>query len=426
MARHTVFVGADQGLRPDALGPVRVDIRGPQRKSWPDIDRPSAGGNIIYASGRLADVDAGQLGQIDHIKAIALAYETDWDLVRVIFAGSGDPELLGPGRVLRVPKGNRIARIEPVTPSPSTRLYDNALASGAPQPGCYGWAVDNATKQFYNGSANPLQNWAWHRIGSGPGFWQQAVPTTAPGALLAGYSLDGDGTAFARSSDGSPDGLWSFADYAESGAIGWRNPSALPLTGLAYVSGLPFDAHGNAGDATTPAVIRYSRYWANGKLRFGALSSLFYGRLALDLFDEDPGPDYIARLAPQRQITFGYISVAAGAAYPDQPLITVPLFNARRAEFLFDNTGPGNLYVNFYSPAPNDQIDDLLGVPDADPSLVPPFYTVPGGAIPNPGQAAIVLDPTIHPFGKIILGAAAGGAVIATGAVLTIHRSVTQ
>jgi hypothetical protein len=285
MSRRTVFLGAAT-QRP-------VDIRGPRRRSWPDIDS------------HLVQQQIG-LEELDGARAITLGYDSDWDLVRVVFMNTDDAEQLGPGRVLNCCDGNgrprRIARIEPIMPAPATRLYD---ATGL-------------------------------RRGLPPAF-------------------DGGGTVW-------PD-----------------------------------------------------------------LSPLFYARLAIDVFDTCPPPNYEPELAPARYISLADFVVGAGTSAsagppklpPQQPLITIPVVNARGVEFLFRNTGGSVLHALLVSPSATDAIDDVGGVWNTDPDH-PPEYAVVG-----PDESgSLVLDRPRHPYVKILVGSDTGA--IVSDAVLSVNRELDR
>jgi hypothetical protein len=375
-----------------------VDTRAPMRPSWPDVD----------INGVIADVGIGGLRDV---RALALGYETDWDLVRVWWTGGADPELLGPGRLLYVGRGQEVARIEPVIPAPATRLYDAsmyrqgvvaptaAVPLNAPYP-------NGAASINYTGTGT-INLYKWTGTTWGP------ATAVGPGPL-PGVSQNGAMTD--RPADYSIDQTWTLADLIIAGLI--LHPDGARISGTQIASQFAYDAHGNAGDTRMPGL---NPYLSN---RFGDLSPLFYGRLAIDgWWDECPSPDYQPRLAPQRFIRFGSIAVAAGAASPDQPLLTVPVINAQQAQFTFTNSGAGNVFAHFRSPLGIDGVTGINGIIEADPT---------GGASQQWGifssgtEGALVLDEINAPFLKVVLGADGGGATIPAGATLAITRTVDQ
>lgn len=374
-----------------------VDTRAPTRPSWPDVD----------INGVIADVGIGGLRDV---RALALGYETDWDLVRVWWAGGADPELLGPGRLLYVGRGQEVARIEPVIPAPATRLYDatnyrRGILAPTVAPPLQGTMPDGGAINFTGTGTINLYKWTGSAWGA---------PTVVnPGALPG---VNQNGNAHNRPADYSIDQTWTLADLIIAGLLVRPDGSAIPGTQIA--SEFAVDAHGNAGDVNQPGTLPYPYG------RFGDLSPLFYGRLAIDgWWDECPSPDYQPRLAPQRFIRFGSIAVAAGAASPDQPLLTVPVINAQQAQFTFTNSGAGNVFAHFRSPLGADGVTGISGIIEADPT---------GGASQQWGifssgtEGALVLDEINAPFLKVVLGADGGGATIPAGATLAITRTVDQ
>jgi len=405
MARRTVFVGAF----PKTL----VDTVGVARQSWPDID----------TKGILADL--ATVAQFKGARAIALNPETDWDIVRVYFSGRLDaPELLCPGRVLDVPPESLIKRFEPVIAAPATRLYpaSQQLLGDAPSPlvGAK-WKVELASSgsafQFKNvsGVSQLIYNWQDDGLGNLSYVTGDTIANNGHATAAAGsVTILANGAALAvRAADYSPDGIYNFADFMESGAITFTDGTS--ARGLAFVSQILRDDLGNPGDATNPTTKKYA-------FQFAPLSPLFFGRLAIDVFDE-ACVDYPPRLAPARQITFGAIALTLGAGVaPDTPIITFPTINAAGVEFLFSNpVGSGaNIFAQLVSPLASDAITGIAGVPDAPPPPAAQFVTIPAGQ-----EGSLVLDQAKHPFCKLVLGCD-HNVTIPAGAMLTIKRHVTQ
>lgn len=391
MARKTLYLGGDvEGVNPIANGLARP--------SWPDID----------SQGLLADPGAGRF---DGQKAIALAAATDWDLVRVKLAIAGE-ELLGPGRLLVLNPADSITTIEPVLPVLATRLYNaTAQRKGDVPPPDVRWAIDVSganVDKIRNVTAGVLNVWKWD--GS---TWGAPWATVAAGGVLlaavTGNPVHINGNALhERATDYSPDGVWSFADYAAKGAILFSDGSN--AGGLAYVTSFAFGNLGTAGDTTDPTPIHYGFRW-------GALTSQFFGRLAVDVFDGDC-VDWAPRLPPQRTLVLPAINLAmsAGGTFANQAILTVPAFNVDGAEFLFRNpTGSGvNIYATLVEPSTASSYNSIGGVTVTD---VPPTYaTIPDGA-----DGCVRMDAVRHPMVKILMGAS-GPVTIPAGAVLTLTR----
>lgn len=393
MARRTVYLGSNVTTRVDTRGGSMVPA------SWPDLD----------VNGNLAD--AG-IQQLQGARAIALAYDTDWDLVRVYLAGVVAPVLLGPGRILELPGGQRVQRIEPVTACPSTRLYDASQTRNGVGPSkatAQKWQVVGDVN-IQNVTAGPLTIYKWQNPG-----WD-AGTAIAAGANAPCFVAQ---NAANRPADYSPDKLWSFADYLEAQLL--VSGAGLTYNGQAFVSQLLMDMHGNIGDPTLPTTLLYGRYWAAGQLSQGALSPLFYGRLAIDVFDDDCYPRDAGRLAPARMMTLAAIAVAHGAAAPDTAILTVPIINAEGVEVLLKNTGANNLFAQLVSPHADDLITSAAGVPYTDATSGLAFATVPAGA-----ELSLVMATPRHPFVKLVVGADVGGTTIGADSLITVKRALDQ
>lgn len=394
MGRTTLYLGGDvEGVNPIA--------NGLPRPSWPDID----------SQGLLADAGAGRFA---NIKAIALAAATDWDLVRVKLAVAGE-ELLGPGRLLVIPDNDSISNIEPVLPVLPTRLYDATAQRKGDVPQLDArWSIDvsgGGVDHIRNVTAGTLNVWKWDG-----GAWVAFATVAAGGVVLAavtGNPVNINGNALhERATDYSPDGVWSFADYAAKGAILFSDGSN--ASGLSYVTSFAFGNLGTAGDTTDPTTVRYGFRW-------GALTSQFFGRLAVDVFDGDC-VDWAPRLPPQRTLVLPALNIAesGGGTFATQAIVTVPAFNVDGVEFLFRNpTGSGvDIYVALVEPSPASGYNSTSGVTIA---ATPPTYaTVPDGE-----DGCFRVDAVRHPMLKILMGAS-GAVTIPAGAMLTLTRRLDR
>lgn len=408
--RRTVFLGSTLERT--------VDIRGPLRRSWPDIDA------------KFFQYQAG-IEQLAGARAIALAYETDWDMVRVYFSGAADDtaELLGPGRVLSTVDDNGaprvIARIEPVMPAPATRLYDaESLRRGLVKPeasaitgvGGANWQNNDGVIYYgVNPDLSPI-------VPAPPTFtlykWNGSAwvfnATIAPGIGTVIPWSEADAGGHGRPVDYSWDRIFTVADYMFAGL-------AAPMQ-YVYRSEFPVDAHGNAGVTAQPAPVTQASFLppnAGGAVRFADLSASFYARLAIDVFDACPPAEYVPKLAPQRFITFPDLVLPGGSAEPTIALLTVPVINARGVEFLYRNdvASAGVVYGLLVSPMATESILDTEGVPNQETDQ--PFQTVGVG-----DSGSLVLDQPRHPYIKILLGSDLGATV--KGAVLSIKREMDQ
>jgi hypothetical protein len=396
MSRRTVFLGSNMDRT--------VDVRGPSRRSWPDIDA------------KYFQQQAG-IEALAGAKAIALAYETDWDLVRVYFSGAGDDaaELLGPGRVLSTAdsSGNprAIDRIEPVTPAPATRLYDaEALRRGhvKPDANAFSTKIRYADGDYFWEGVGELVLYKW----TGTAWAYHSSYPSDPNPVGRLPFSDMYGNAHGRAIDFSfdPDRAFTVADYVLAGLMeSAYNP---PLR-----SEFAVDAHGQPGDTAQPGTKRISG--AGGAVRYADLSPLFYGRLAIDVFDACPPADYIPKLAPERFITFPDIVVPAGGVAPSIALLTFPVLNSSGVEFLYRNDGAsaGALFTVIVSPTADQSIASIAGVPNTEADE--PFNTA------GPGDSdSLVLDEPRHPFCKILVGSDLGATL--KGGILTIKREMDQ
>lgn len=384
-----------------------VDVITPSAPSWPDIDVRGLAQDIVSPD-KLAGV-----------KALALSPWSDWDAVIVKYK-SGQQELLTPGRVLVLPASESIADFLPPTPMAPTRPYDATLQrSKRPDPSTLAgkWFVfTDGTYQIAPtgpaGGTRPLYQWD----GSEWTFYNNMANGAVP-FLPGSLSLALTNSVQPRATDWSPDGVWSFADYAENG---WLDGNNDPLNGLAYVS---YYALGNLGTPGDPVNYSTAQHFA---FRWAGLTPKFFGRLALDLFDGEC-VDWAPRMPPQRQLCFSQLNVTqltvnADPLLPQQVVVTVPAFNVRGVEFLFHNGSAHPVYVSLVSPstaipyAQPDGVTVLAGSPPVS------YATVPAGE-----DGSVVLDDVRHPFVKLVIGAGQqNGAFITAGALLTLTRRVTQ
>jgi hypothetical protein len=409
MARRTIFLGSSTS--------APVDTQGPLRPSWPDIG----------SDGVSNDTSIGALAQA---KAIALASETDWDIVRVWFGGGSSPELLIPGRVLFVPAGKTISRIAPVTPCPPTRKFPSAMIAtgGVPTfpPGVKLDCDIASPGTIHNRSGGPVTLYKWSvRRSSGPGG--ELSGTYDGGTIIAdgGVLVNVEAAAHNRPADYSLDKVWNLADLLQAGVL--RRTDGSAETRVPFASENVWDLHGNPGDPTQPTTMPYPRF--NAASRLADMSDRFFGRLALDVFEafpvaEEGGHPYRPRLAPARYVTFPQsIAVAAttGApATPDQPLVTVPTLNARSLEFSCRNDGNNDLYLLLVMPAYDDSILGVAGEPNTADAPAPQWLTLASGQ-----EGSLILDDIRQPYAKILVGANVGGTYMGS-ALLTIKREVIE
>ena len=390
MGRSTIFVGTQiQGTVPDTASESQV--------SWPDLD----------INGTIADI-VGQ-NKFDNVKAIALAASTDWDLVRVV-TKAGAIERVGPGRLLVLNKGDTIARIEPVMTIPPTRPYNGTLQRGQQQPpATSAWAFDVSTGYVRNVGAVTLQTYKW----SGSAW--VAFSTVASGATLissVGPTLTVQGAPLnERATDYSPDGVWSFADYAWFGSI--LNADGSSAKGVSFVGSKTLGNLGTPGDLTDPTTIKFAFAW-------GGLNPFFFGRLALDVFDSDC-PDWAPRLPSQRQLTLPAITLpnGGGAGPPNTAIVTLPAFNVSAVEFCFKNdSATSGVYACWVTPSAISSYSSLDGVTETDGTST--YDTVAPSS-----DGSVVLENVRHPLVKLLLGSQAGQ-TLAAGGVITLTRRFTQ
>lgn len=395
-----------------------ADLDGVQ-VSWPDKDLDfTVGGARLESSGTLITLQKERFGSI---RGIALAYDTDWDFVRIRNGSSGDAQLLGPRRVLHYAPGefDGQLKVESAFAVPSTRLYNAQLLAKyqgqKPDAAPAGRWVIQAADQFFKTLDGSLPLYYWSQ-----GAWRQrpvgndGPDITAPGAVEdSGMKANANDNVITRPADVSPDGVWSFADYMEAGFVIYD--SGATAAGVAYISGTALDSRGQPGSNGLATTITY----ALGSNRFSDMPSLFYGKLSLELWtDEDcPPHGYLPRLAPVRYVSLAAIAHAGGAAAPDTPIVTVPAANVERAQWLGRNTGAGNVFAQLVQPRAEDWIDQVNGVADIDPASGNPFAT-----IANAADGAVYLEEPAGPYVKLVIGADGGGATVAARSVLSLVR----
>ena len=400
MSRKTIFLGAPLEVTAPPAASSGYAALG-QRRSWPDID--SAGAFAAFPVSQFAGV-----------KALALAAATDWDLIVVKTAG-GNQEIVGPGRLLVLDAGDSIVDIQPITSWPSTRSYNGAMQRSGllPQPRS-DWFV-KASDGSYNimsagGPGVPLYNWngaAWVSVGptgSNPPFVPPSVTLNLNNTIL-----------LARATDYSPDGVWSFADYAENGAIISDNGSS--IKGLSYVASTPVGNLGTPGDLSSFTTVHFGFRW-------GQLSPLFFGALAVDVFD-DSCVDWAPRLPSQRQLTFPPIAVAGtgGPGVLSQVIMSVPCFNVESIEWVIHNSGASGggshaIYATIAEQTLDIPLTTAGGIPLTDGTT---FYDT----IAANDYGALVVSAVRHPLIKLLVGSD-GGANIVTGSTLTLTRRFTH
>ena len=398
MTRKTIMVGAQ--VEVPATNSSLNPLNGFALPSWPDVDTQQL----------FAPIDAAAFAAA---RAIALAPATDWDLVRVKLA-SGLAELLSPGRVLVLPPGDSVASFEPLIPIQATRLYNSQLQRTGAKPGALtNWVVttDGNFNIKTTATGGELYGWtgsAWND--SGP-IGANTIPFVPPSINLALNTSELSG----RATDYSPDGVWSFADYAENGGLLFDDGTS--AKGYAYVGSYLVGNLGTPGDLSAFSSIKFGFRWGN-------LTPLFYGRLAIDTWDGDC-VDYPPRLPSQRQLVLPPISYAgSGQNIPTQVTLTVPAFNVQSIEWLVRNNGGGggggahdDLYAQLVSPAAIDAFTTTDGVTTSDGTTT--FGTIPAGQ-----DGSIVLTDVRHPLVKLVIGSF--GAVNLSASVLTLTRRFTH
>jgi hypothetical protein len=399
MSRKTIFLGAPLEVTSPPPSGSPYSALG-QRRSWPDID--SAGAFAAFPAAQFAEV-----------KALALAAATDWDLIVVKTAG-GNQEIVGPGRLLVLDAGDAIVDIQPITNWPSTRSYNAALQRSGllPQPRA-DWFV-KASDASYNimsasGPGVPLYNWngtAWVSVGptgSNPPFVPPSVTLDLNNTIL-----------LARATDYSPDGVWSFADYVENGAIVSDNGAS--IKGLSYVASTAVGNLGTPGDLSAFSTTHFGFRW-------GQLSPLFFGALAVDVFN-DSCVDWAPRLPSQRQLSFPPIAVGPiGAPGVNQVILSVPCFNVDSVEWVLHNaggTGAGShsIYATIAEQTLDIPLTTVGGIPLTDGTT---FYNT----IVANDYGAILAAGIRQPMVKLLAGAD-GGANIVAGSTLTLTRRFTH
>lgn len=363
-----------------APNPNQLEAYLPKLPQWPDVDRVTSSAGVISPG----TYDDGQfLTMAPGLRALALAPDTDHDLIYIQFRGESDWKLLAPGVVLFPEAGvtDRF-KVKPAMQMPSTRLYDarqkRADKSAAPLPTTppYGiaaptglavannWTVVNPTVDGVNGN-KLINNTAVARVvykwtGTGWKFFEN-VASNGFATVAGADGAIGPLANTNRASDFSPDGIWSFADYMEAGQIlksALVGPPATSAAGVAYVSAASFDNHGNAGDPTNPTTKLFNTTFTSSAPPWGPLSSLWLAKLSVEMFiDECPPPGYRPCVAPARVITLPQFTAPAGVNLT--PLLTVPAVNVERAQWsvITDSTQGANVSIALGSPLPSEGID---------------------------------------------------------------------
>jgi hypothetical protein len=387
------------------------------RTSWPDRDLAfDVAGVRIENSGTVLTLAKETLG--GRLRAVALAYDTDWDFVRV-GAPSGDARVLGPGAVVDLSDLDiKQLSITPHFNVPSTRLYNAQMLQkfqGQKPDHAPGWTVIVATGQFRNdtGKAAPV-----YVFDPAQGAWSFYENIAAGGVATYPRAAANDAPLEdSRACDWSPDQEWNFADYMEAGFIVGDNGSS--QKNVAYIGYGALDSRGQPGSNGLATAVKY----ALGSNQFADLSPQFYGKLSLELWTDDDCPPhgYRPRLAPVRYVSLAAIAHAGGAAAPNKAIVTVPASNIERAQYLMRNAGPGNIFAQLVQPRAEDWIDQVTGVADVDPASGATFSTIAAGA-----DAALFLEEPSGPFIKLNIGAdGGGGATIAARSVLSLVRRET-
>jgi hypothetical protein len=272
----------------------------------------------------------------------------------------------------------------------------------------------------YNATAGTLPWWSWNGdawVGGGSSAANQGVFTSASVNLTIDSAENN-----ARATDYSPDGVWSFADYAENGAILYDDNTTV-AKGSTYVTSHDFGNLGTAGDAGGGFTTTHFYF------RFGELSDLFYGRLAVDVFDSDC-PDWAPRLPPQRHIVLPALTLSASGStgYLNQILMTLPTINVESVMWTLKNTGGSgagshSMWATMVLPQPSDDLDSLDGVtvlsaPDGSGGTVT-YDTILSG-----DEGAILYTGVANPLLKILMGSD-GGNGIEAGSIITLTRRKT-
>lgn len=122
-----------RGVRFGARMSALADVLGSQ-VSFPDRDLRTNDGARIEGSGVVQSAKFN-----GRARYVALSYDTDWDLVRIVPRGVDASEylLLGPGLVLELPDCDGFDAYPHVN-APSTRLYDATATAGDLNPLFYG------------------------------------------------------------------------------------------------------------------------------------------------------------------------------------------------------------------------------------------------------------------------------------------------
>ncbi|MCU1280301.1 MAG: hypothetical protein JWM53_3847 [bacterium] len=344
MARHYIWFGSKAGGNfVDATAvPSASDV-----KVFPDVDTfRGAPGKFYYDEREVQDP-----------RALALAPETDIDLVRVFIGDDVEGFLLGPGMLVKLSGFTRVkVRVEPAVALPPTRLGAAPGRFGRVPAAPDGWHLNPefSPGAIRNQTGADVDLFGWDGDKWVPG----ALTITAGSRLDLGWYLDTDP---ARAADLSFDGKFSVNDVVAAGAFG-------DYAGPLYVSKKLWDANGNAGDngAAYPALSAPPPTWVAGYGAFDALAPLvatYFARCGLEVWEGcDPG-DFRPRLAPYRRVVLnsGDIAVPNEAVTPDGvTAIVVPAFNVEGATLVGRMAAGANpIRVAWVTP----WVKDALGTP---------------------------------------------------------------
>jgi hypothetical protein len=391
-----------------------VDVDGVQ-VSWPDKDlRLDNTGARIPGSGTLLQTNSERYGRINFV---ALAYDTDWDLVRIRPEGAGEALVLGPKRLLDLRDFKATTfEVQPHLAVPSTRMY-NAVAlrkyqrQSPPAPIAWTWVESDETGgQWRNDTGADVDVLRWDGVTHA---WVFEETVAAGDVLSRGVAgLDNHGVADSRAADYSPDGGdWSFADYAEAGMV--LNDAQQSIAGRAYISVADVDWRGNPGSNGAATTAKYAIFAST----FADMSPLFYGRMRLEIWTDGdcPPAGYVPRLAPVRYVTLARQQLRGhqgGATEPYLGVLTVPAINVERAQYTFlVESGGDNAFVQLVEARADNWIDDSDGIADDD------FLTVTAGD----AGAAFLEEPTAA-YIKIAAGTPGAASYIADRSLLAMVR----
>jgi hypothetical protein len=398
MKRRTIWFG-------EAPHPVRTTY-GRNEPVWPVLSRQYSE-RVFYLANRPPVVmEEARYNTINVPgKAVSLAPTGDVDQLLVFFDADQDPEILGPGQIIR--RDFKTLRIQPTELYPATRgaPFARKPQSAPKLARNQVWRVERhsngtgfALRLISTSDGAGVQTYHWVSTAANNGGWV-VDSVVAVGALWqsiysvgAGIETDITGTNPSnRAVDYSPvgpnDGITRF-NFLDLIFLSQQAQGAAPITLPAYDapgfgskvgldprmwldtdfrrSGQHHDEAGNPGDNNVaevgePYYSVYTHY----------VEDCWHCRAGLVVYDERPSCAERAVLAPERRIVYAFSQVIQGVTCYDTPPVTlavdfvdrvisvVPLGNVQRASLIYHNQGStvDPLSVGFGFPTIDERIE---------------------------------------------------------------------